>query len=62
MYFLKRNDYPLVKQKYLWSTNKKDPFLTSSLLTLKVIVAIKVKASPFLKSTLNKLLNGDCTK
>lgn len=32
------------------------------LLTLKVTVAIKVNAIAFLKSTLNKLWNGDCSK
>lgn len=56
MYFLKRKDYALVKQKSLWSTNeKKKKNVTSFLLTLKVTVAINVKASAFLKSTLSKL-------
>lgn len=58
-----------VKITYEWKRNpcsqqkkKTHFFLTTYLLTLKVTVAIKVNAIAFLKSTLNKLWNGDCSK
>lgn len=54
-YKWKRNPFGQQKKKTHFS-------LTTYLLTLKVNVAINVKAIAFLKSTLNKLWNGDCTK
>lgn len=47
MYFLKRKDYALVKQKSLWSTNEQDPFFIILSIDFKGYCGNKCKGQCF---------------